>query len=853
MGSDRRRVQRILSCLFVSLAGVLATLLPAVIPCARAAEGGATPAEQISVAKGFRIELLKSARPEEGSWVCLATDGKGWCYLSPQGRPPGAGVKKTDAWGGLWRFAVEADGRLGSWDKVPVPVGDAMGLLWAFDSLYVSGDGPEGRGIYRLQDGDGDGGLDSWALFKTFSGGGGEHGAHALVLGPDRKIYVIQGNSAAPPGGVAEDSPFRHYAEDDLLPRVLDPVATFFARIRSPYGYVLRTDENGTRWEMVAGGLRNAYDADFNADGELITWDSDMEWDVGTPWYRATRVLHLVPGGEYGFREGTAKWPAGYADSLPAAVDIGLGSPTGVKFGTRSHFPGPYRRACFAMDWTFGRILAIHLRPQGASYTAVNPLPSPYHLKGASSSPDVEEFVRGKGLPMTDLEFAADGSMLFITGGRGTQSGLYRVSWTGAREGVQAPLADPGKELRAARAALESGQADPWAWLGKERFVTYAARLALERQGAGGWRERALAEKDPRVAFPALLALARVGEKSDQDSILHALGKFSFGDLPEDLQLDLLRVLELTLARQGPPGTDWVQTAIARLSPHYPARSFAVNRELAQLLVHLGAPGVVERTMALLEGSGEPAEQLWYALCLREAGGWTQAQREDYFRWFGKAKAFRGGNSLQKVILKIRDLALEKAPQEQRASLLALAEKGVALPVAPAPATARGFVKAWTVADLAPVLDGVSKGRDVERGKRLFKEAICSQCHLFAGEGGTVGPDLTAVSGRFSRKDIVEAIVEPSKALSDQYASYLVTLKDGPMVWGQIGEETATHLSIIVNPFTGERQSYPKEKIVKRELSPVSLMPPGLLFSLSQDEVLDLLAYLESAGETKAP
>jgi hypothetical protein len=208
-------------------------------------------------------------------------------------------------------------------------------------------------------------------MWKAVPGGNGEHGAHALVLGPDGKsIYIVHGNSTPLIDGIAPDSPYSNYREDDLLPRVMDPVATFFDKIKTPYGYVLRTDENGTKWELLAGGFRNPYDIDFNADGELFTYDSDMEWDVGLPWYRPTRVLHVVPGGEYGFREGSAKWPAWYPDSLPAAVDIGLGCPTGVKFGTRSNFPEKYRRAFFIMDWTFGRILAVQLHPRGASYTA---------------------------------------------------------------------------------------------------------------------------------------------------------------------------------------------------------------------------------------------------------------------------------------------------------------------------------------------------------------------------------------------------------------------------------------------------------------------------------------------------
>ena len=227
----------------------------------------------------------------------------------------GAGFKKDDAWGGLWRATLDGQGHIAQWDKVPVPIGDAMGMLWAFDSLYISGEGPEGRGIYRLKDSKGADTLDSWMLFKKIPGGSGEHGAHALVLGPDGKsIYIVHGNATPLIEGTEAKSPYRNYAEDDLLPRVKDPVATFFDKVKAPYGYILKTDENGTKWDLVAGGFRNPYAIAFNADGELFTYDSDMEWDVGLPWYRPTRVLHIVPGGEYGFREGSAKWPDYYAD-----------------------------------------------------------------------------------------------------------------------------------------------------------------------------------------------------------------------------------------------------------------------------------------------------------------------------------------------------------------------------------------------------------------------------------------------------------------------------------------------------------------------------------------------------------
>jgi glucose/arabinose dehydrogenase len=114
-----------------------------------------------------------------------------------------------------------------------------------------------------------------------------------------------------------------------------------------PFGHLIRTDRDGKTWELVAGGLRNPFGIDFNAAGDLFTFDADMEWDVGLSWYHPTRVLHLVPGGDYGWRRGTGVLPVWSPDTLPSAVDIGVSSPTAVKFGTKSNWPEPWRSALF--------------------------------------------------------------------------------------------------------------------------------------------------------------------------------------------------------------------------------------------------------------------------------------------------------------------------------------------------------------------------------------------------------------------------------------------------------------------------------------------------------------------------
>ena len=135
-------------------------------------------------------------------------------------------------------------------------------------------------------------------------------------------------------------------------------------------GHVIRTDSEGSTWEVVASGLRNPYGIDFNEDGEAFTYDADSERHVGLPWYRPTRMNHLVAGTDYGWRSrGELPWPIYHADILPPNVLIGRGSPTTVKFGYRSNFPTRYRRAFFAPDWAFGRVFAVHVVPRGASYS----------------------------------------------------------------------------------------------------------------------------------------------------------------------------------------------------------------------------------------------------------------------------------------------------------------------------------------------------------------------------------------------------------------------------------------------------------------------------------------------------
>src|SRR5439155_12037637 len=146
--------------------------------------------------------------------------------------------------------------------------------------------------------------------------------------------------------------------------------------------------------------------------------------------------------------------------------------------------------------------------------------------------------------------------------------------------------------------------------------------------------------------------------------------------------------------------------------------------------------------------------------------------------------------------------------------------------------------------DLLPALDQVSKGRSFERGKAAFNDAQCLACHRFGNEGGAVGPDLTGVASRYTRRDILDSILEPSKVLSDQYQNIIVTKKNGDDVTGRLVEENNRRLVLVTNPLTGEQVEVSRSDVQGRRASTVSPMPDGLVNILTRDEILDLIAYL---------
>ncbi len=818
------------------------------------------------------------------------------------------------------------------------PRSGAMGLLWEGDTLYAVGDG----GLRRFRIGpDGKALGPSELLLKLKTGG--EHDAHAVRRGPDGWLYVLCGNST----GIS--------AKDASLPTspIKDPIA----------GGVLRFPPDFRGCEVVCDGFRNAYDFDFNADGELFTFDSDNERCVGLPWYEGTRFYHVIPGGHYGWqspqRAQTWRMPPYFPDVVAPIADLGRGSPTGVACYRHRQFPAKYRGGVFLADWTFGRLWFVALRRSGSTYTG-----------------EPERFLEATG----DTGFAPTGLAvhpqtgdLYVSiGGRGTRGAVYRIRYPAGLNddaGVAIPPQSrplPGRtvdmrisidpsEAAVVRALRSTPPAAPDGIRLKRLYNTRSAQEFIGDIGAKEARGtvwEGYTVRQPRGAdFPDLRSALRdlfpTGEADVDRELSRTLAMLADGHprvlekvaarltagSPPVEDIHYLIVLARLTAPRTPAITRTVTDALLRLDrkltehkinrdSNWPLRIAELHAELARKDPALNAalvadpdfprpanvlftrcPGFDRRRAAerFFERAGMSQDFAWSAELVQILGELP----EDKYRPLLRGLWVRGGfedailtvlarhpqaEDHDKFVAGLRSPqlaqvalcldALDKlSPSAEPAELLALVRVLRAVGDGKAEIPVRDQVvrrlqrvsgesigpdrAAWTDwltrthPDLAAQL-GNADGVDVEgwrkrlavidwgrgdagRGQSVFTKASCSSCH----SGGTaLGPDLRGVAGRFSRDDLLTAIVQPSKDVSPRYRTEQVVTTDGRVYQGLIVYEAVDGLIVQTGPATTVRIA--GGQIESRGVTQTSLMPAGLLDKLSDREIADLLAYLKA-------
>ncbi|MGE0610446.1 MAG: HEAT repeat domain-containing protein, partial [Pirellulales bacterium] len=426
--------------------------------------------DRFQVPEGFKLQRV--AEPDlAGSLVCMAWGNRGRLFVS---REKGPIMVLSDK---------DGDGVFDDATEFSPEIKNCQGLCMVGSAMLAVGEGPKGAGMYRLPDRDNDDKADEIEHLTEYKGGIAEHGPHDVVLGPDGWLYHNLGNHAWIKQTPEPSSPIRAYYEGDVLqPRLEDPNGHAVG-VPAPGGTIWRFTPDGQQWFLTTNGFRNHYDIAFNALGELFTFDSDMEWEVGMPFYRPIRVYHCTPGAEFGWRSGAGKWLPYYLDSLPPAAEVGRGSPTGVIFYEHRQFPAKHRGAFIVCDWSMGRILSVPLSREGSTF------------KGQA-----ETLVSGNPLNVSDVEVDRDGSLIFCTGGRGTEGGVYRLSYVGegttdavpAAETIEDALALPQPSARWSRelaGKIKSAHRALW-----EARLTKAAR-----------------SDDPNVQIRALTLMSQVG------------------------------------------------------------------------------------------------------------------------------------------------------------------------------------------------------------------------------------------------------------------------------------------------------------------------------------------------------
>jgi putative heme-binding domain-containing protein len=979
---------------------VVLAVLAAVGVAAQPATQGRRPAPEALTARAepgrfttlpnFAVERVVPAGKTD-SYVAMTFDSQGRLVVSKELDHP--------------RRLVDADGDGVFEGEVVVStrVRNCQGLWYDGPTLYgacnpaVSEGQPapaEKSGLYQMPDADADGVTEGAALIAPFIDAVQEHGVHALRRGPDGALTMMVGNNTffVDETQIDPASPFTGGRESQFLPVIQDGRGFGPSAKIGAHGTVHRVDPGTKRFTILAGAFRNAYDHAFNLEGELFTFDSDMEWDIGMPWYREIRTVHVVPGGDYGYRNGSGKLPAWAHDSLPPLRDVGRGSPVGVEFYQSRVYPTAMHDALLEADWSRGRLLYTPLTRTGATYTAAS---------------DRTELVHGEPLNITDVEVGADGLVYFTTGGRTTEGGVFRIVYNGVRPatakltpllaavrqpqplsswghaavaraktdlgdrwasgletlardraarsedraqaiyvlqrhgpappvtlladlmreadagvraaavfaaGVQGAKAaavaaaglkdlSPLVQRRAAEALVRMGQSpsaeslapvdDLYALLGSpDRFVRFAARLALQRTARAAWRDRVLADTHTVRGIEAMVAyIFTAPDRADLlllvDRQIAWMGR---ADLSVDLQVRLLRAFQLAAIEaarltQPPPPANvrrdgqagfQAQTITAgdldaarlqqvhqKLIARFPSTDERLTRELASVLAFCGQPGASEKILtAMPKGDTNPTLQIHLLLALRNGTtGWTAAQKASLMDVYSRAAQWRGGASFPGFINLLfestikgfsdeeKQMAYGKVPQFAPLTEAELAAASANAARGPRPGGNPGTARSRGIRAISreetldeQIFTPLRSPAQPSRGRAHYEKA-CAQCHRFGSIGTDFGPDLSTLASRFKKRDVVEAILWPSRAVSDQYQSVEVTTTDKQTLFGLVAREDAGKIALQMTP--AERPiEIAKAKVASRKPSPVSLMPEGLVDDLSQTQLADLLAFL---------
>ena len=172
----------------------------------------------------------------------------------------------------------------------------------------------------------------------------------------------------------------------------------------------------------------------------------------------------------------------------------------------------------------------------------------------------------------------------------------------------------------------------------------------------------------------------------------------------------------------------------------------------------------------------------------------------------------------------------------------------------------RQFVRKWSTQDVLNAIHLLEAGRDFESGRQLFTQVSCVACHAMKGNGGKLAPDLFDLQKKLADQKtdvakIVDSLVVPSKEIEEKYRTQIVVTVDGKLHSGVVVSEDDKVLRLSANPLEKNVKvvEIDQNEIDEREESKVSIMPEGLLNTMTRNEIFDLLAYIISGANPEHP
>ena len=172
----------------------------------------------------------------------------------------------------------------------------------------------------------------------------------------------------------------------------------------------------------------------------------------------------------------------------------------------------------------------------------------------------------------------------------------------------------------------------------------------------------------------------------------------------------------------------------------------------------------------------------------------------------------------------------------------------------------RQFVRKWSTEDVVLAIPQLESGRSFEKGRKLFTAVSCVACHAMKGTGGKVGPDLAEVQKKLADQKLtlpklVESLVHPSQEIPEKYRTQIIVTTEGKLFSGVIVDQDDKLLKLTANPLEKDAKvtQIPKADIDEQDESKVSIMPEGLLNTMTRDEILDLIAYIISGANPEHP